>query len=65
MPARSDLKASLVKKSDARAPKGYIWVWGYKYHMLVDVETGDEMVGVLTNGRRGDNPILRELFLLA
>ncbi len=63
--ARSDPEASWIKKYDARAPKGYIWVWGYKYHMLVDVETGDEIVGILTNGRTGDSPILRELFLLA
>ena len=63
--ARSDPEASWVKKYDARAPKGYIWVWGYKYHRLVDVETGDEIVGILTNGRSGDSPILRELFLLA
>ena len=63
--ARSDPEASWIKKYDARAPKGYTWVWGYKYHMLVDVETGDEIVGILTNGRTGDSPILRELFLLA
>lgn len=63
--ACSDPEASWIKKYDARAPKGYIWVWGYKYHRLVDVETGDEIVGILTNGRTGDSPILRELFLLA
>ncbi len=63
--ARSDPEASWIKKYDARAAKGYIWVWGYKYHMLVDVETGDEIVGILTNDRTGDSPILRELFLLA
>ena len=63
--ARSDPEASWIKKYDARAAEGYIWVWGYKYHMLVDVETGDEIVGILTNGRTGDSPILRELFLLA
>ena len=63
--ARSDPEASWIKKYDARAPKGYIWVWGYKYHMLVDVETGDEIVGILTNGRTGDGPMLRQLFLLA
>ena len=63
--ACSDPEASWVKKYDARAPKGYIWVWGYKYHMLVDVETGDEIVGILTNGRTGDGPMLRQLFLLA
>ena len=63
--ARSDPQASWIKKYDARAPKGYIWVWGYKYHMLVDVETGDEIVGILTNGRTGDSPMLRQLFLLA
>ena len=33
--------------------------------MLIDVETGDEIVGILTNGRTGDGPILRELFPLA
>ena len=63
--ARSDPQASWIKKYDARAPKGYIWVWGYKYHMLVDVESGDEIVGILTNGRTGDSPMLRELFILA
>ena len=63
--ARSDPEASWIKKYDARASKGYIWVWGYKYHMLVDVESGDEIVGILTNGRTGDSPLLRELFLLA
>ncbi len=63
--ARSDPEASWVKKYDARAPKGYIWVWGYKYHRLVDVETGDEIVGILTNGKTGDSPLLRDLFLLA
>ena len=63
--ARSDPEASWIKKYDARAPKGYIWVWGYKYHMLVDGESGDEIVGRLTNGRTGDSPMLRELFLLA
>ena len=63
--ARSDPEASWIKKYDARAPKGHIWVWGYKYHMLVDVETGDEIVGILTNGRTGDSPLLRELFELA
>ena len=63
--ARSDPEASWIKKYDARAPKGYIWVWGYKYHMLVDVETGDEIVGILTNGRTGDSPLLRKLILLA
>ena len=63
--ARSDPEASWIKKYDARAPKGYIWVWGYKYHMLVDVETGDEIVGILTNGRTGDSPLLRDLFELA
>ncbi len=59
--ACSDPEASWIKKYDARAPKGYIWVWGYKYHMLVDVETGDEIVGILTNGRTGDSPMLRAL----
>ena len=63
--ARSDPEASWIKKYDARAPKGYIWVWGYKYHILVDGESGDEIVGILTNGRTGDSPILRDLFLLA
>ena len=63
--ARSDPEASWVKKYDARAPKGYIWVWGYKYHMLVDVESGDEIVGILTNGRTGDSPMLRALIRLA
>ena len=63
--ARSDPEATWIKKYDARASKGYIWAWGYKYHMLVDVETGDEIVGILTNGRTGDSPILRQLFLLA
>ena len=63
--ARSDPEASWIKKYDARAPKGYIWVWGYKYHMLVDVESGDEIVGILTNGRTGDSPMLRALIRLA
>ena len=63
--ARSDPEASWIKKYDARASKGYIWVWGYKYHMLVDGESGDEIVGILTNGRTGDSPLLRKLFELA
>ena len=63
--ARSDPEASWLKKYDARAPKGYIWVWGYKYHMLVDGESGDEIVGIATDGRAGDSPLLRKLFQLA
>ena len=63
--ARSDPEASWIKKYDARAPKGYIWVWGYKYHMLVDGESGDEIVGIVTDGRVGDSPLLRKLFQLA
>ncbi|MDE0360649.1 MAG: transposase [Rhodospirillaceae bacterium] len=63
--ACSDPEASWIKKYDARARKGYIWVWGYKYHMLVDVETGNEIVGILTNGRTGDGPMLRALIRLA
>ena len=63
--ARSDPEATWIKKYDARAPKGYIWVWGYKYHILVDGESGDEIVGILTNGSTGDSPMLRKLFELA
>ena len=33
--------------------------------MLVDGESGDEIVGILTNGRTGDSPLLRKLFELA
>ena len=63
--ARSDPEATWIKKYDARAPKGYIWVWGYKYHVLVDGESGDEIVGIVTDGRAGDSPLLRKLFQLA
>ena len=63
--ACSGPEASRIKNYDARAPKGYVRVWEYKYHRLVDVETGDEIVGILSDGRTGDSPILRELFRLA
>ena len=63
--ARSDPEASWIKKYDARAPEGYVWIWGYKYHTLVDVETGEEIVGILTNGVTNDGPVLRDLIELA
>ena len=63
--ARSDPEASWAKKHDARASSGYIWVCGYKYHMLVDGESGDVIAGILTTGSVGDGPLLRELFRMA
>ena len=63
--ARSDPEASWAKKHDARAASGYIWVCGYKYHMLVDGESGDVIAAKLTTGSVGDGPVLRELFQIA
>ena len=63
--AKSDPEASWAKKHDARATSGYIWVYGYKYHIVVDGKSGDLIFGRLTTGKVSDGPELRELVQLA
>ena len=60
--AMSDPEGCWIKKHDARAPSGYVWVWGYKFHLMVDGESGNEIVSELTTGHVGDSPMLRRLF---
>lgn len=59
----SDPDASWTRKPSSRAkdPDGKEWIFGFKYHLLVDAVYGVPIIGFTTTASRNDSPELPRL----
>ena len=61
-PHISDPEASWTAKTSARYKDGREWYWGYKLHMLADVNYGLPLAHLTTTAKRPDSPVLPEVY---